>query len=196
MLVKGKCLEKTSYLIFLTFVFFSQILVAETTLSKILDYNKSLTNSSAIFIQNDGVQIQEGQIYFGNNRIKMDYKHPQNLTLILSEKKGVYINHSLKESHYFNTNKSFIKIFFKLLKGNDFVEKPKTEKNFIKINDNFSLDDTFYQITILYEDKPIKIRKIMILENDQNLEISFLDHKVLEFFDKKFFSMVDPYLNQ
>ena len=112
MLGKGKCLEKTSYLIFLTFVFFSQILVAETTLSKIIDYNTSLVNSSAVFLQNDGVEIQQGQIYFGDNRIKIDYKHPQNLTLILSEKKGVYINHDLKESNYFNTNKSFIKFFF------------------------------------------------------------------------------------
>ena len=195
MLGKGKCLEKTSYLIFLTFVFFSQILVAETTLSKIIDYNTSLVNSSAVFLQNDGVEIQQGQIYFGDNRIKIDYKHPQNLTLILSEKKGVYINHDLKESNYFNTNKSFIKFFFKLLKGSDFIEKPKTEKGFIKINDNFFLDNTLYQITILYENKPIKIRKIMILENNQNLEISFFDHNNLNVFDKKFFSMINPYLN-
>ena len=126
----------------------------------------------------------------------MDYKHPLNLTLVLSERKGVYINHNLKESQYFNTNKSFIKIFFKLLKGDEFAEKPKAEKNFIKINDSFILDDIVYQITILYENNPIKIRKIIILEDNQNLEISFFDHKSLEFFDKKFFSMLDPYLSQ
>ena len=192
---KDKFLEKTSFLIFLIFIFFSQILVAETTISKILKYNASLINSSAAFIQNDGKEIQEGKIYFGSNRIKIDYKYPQSLTLILSEKKGVYINHNLKESQYFNTKKSFINFFFKLLKSNNFAEKPKVEESFIKINDSFILDEVNYQISILYEHKPIKIRKIIILEENQNLEISFFDHTNLEFFDKKFFSMIDPYLN-
>ena len=196
MLGKDKFLEKISYLIFLIFIFFSKVLVAETTTSKIINYNTNLINSSALFIQNDGVEIQEGEIYFGSDRIKMDYKHPLNLTLVLSERKGVYINHNLKESQYFNTNKSFIRFFFKFLKNNEFENKPKVEKNFIKINDGVILDDIYYQITILYENKPIKIRKIIIFEDNQNIEISFFDHKSLRGFDKKFFSMVDPYLNQ
>ena len=196
MLEKDRFLEKNSYLIFLFFIFFSQVLAAETTIAKIINYNASLINSSAQFIQNDGIEIQEGKIYFGSDRIKIDYKYPQNLTIVLSEKKGVYINHVLKESQYFNTNKSFIKFFFKLLKGNEFAEQPKAEENFIKINDSFVLGDVYYQITILYENKPIKIRKIKILENNQNLEISFFDHNNLKPFDKKFFSMADPYLNQ
>ena len=196
MLGKDKFLEKISYLIFLIFIFFSKVLVAETTTSKIINYNTNLINSSALFIQNDGVEIQEGEIYFGSDRIKMDYKHPLNLTLVLSERKGVYINHNLKESQYFNTNKSFIRFFFKFLKNNEFENKPKVEKNFIKISDGFVLDDIYYQITILYENKPIKIRKIIIFEDNQNIEISFFDHKSLRGFDKKFFSMVDPYLNQ
>ena len=189
---KDRFLEKTSYLIFLICIFFSQSLIAETTISKIVNYNATLVNSSALFIQNDGIEIQEGEIYFGLDRIKMNYKYPQNLTLILSERKGVYINHNLKESQYFNTDKSFIKFFFKLLKGSEFAKKPEIEDGFIKINDSFVLEDNYYQITILYENKPIKIRKIMILEDNQNLEISFFDHNSLEFFDKKFFSMVDP----
>ena len=98
-------------------------------------------------------------------------------------------------SKYSNTKKSFINFFFKLLKSNNFAEKPKVEESFIKINDSFILDEVNYQISILYEHKPIKIRKIIILEENQNLEISFFDHNNLEFFDKKFFSMIDPYLN-
>jgi hypothetical protein len=198
MLEKDKCLEKINYLIYLIyliFIFFSQTLVAETTISKIINYNATLINSSAQFIQNDGIEIQEGEIYFGSDRIKINYKHPQHLTLILSERKGVYINHNLKESQYFNTSKSFINIFFKLLKNNEFAESPKIEEGFIKVNDSFFLDDRNYQITIIYEHRPIKIRKIVILEDNQNLEISFFNHNSLELFDKKFFSMIDPYLN-
>ena len=58
MLEKDRFLEKTSHLIFLIFIFFSKVLVAETTLSKIFNYNKNLINSSALFIQNDGIKIQ------------------------------------------------------------------------------------------------------------------------------------------
>ena len=76
------------------------------------------------------------------------------------------------------------------------MENPKIEENFIEIKDSFVLDEIYYQITIFYENRPIKIRKIIILEDSKRLEISFFDHKNLEFFDKKFFSMVDPYLNQ
>ncbi len=196
MLGKDKFLEKISNLIFLIFIFFSQASIAETITSKIINYNATLINSSALFIQNDGTELQEGKIYFGSDRIKIDYKHPQNLTLVLSERKAVYINHDLKEAQYFNTNKSFIKFFFKLLKSSEFIKKPEVENSFVKINDSFVLDDVYYQITILYENNPIKIRKILILEDNKNLEISFFDHNNLEFFDKKFFSMIDPYLNQ
>ena len=196
MLEKDKFLEKTSYLIFLTLIFFSQVLIAETTKSKIINYNASLVNSSALFIQNDGIEIQEGEFFFGSDRIRIDYKHPENLTLILSESKGVYINHKLKESQYFNTKNSYIKFFFKLLQDNTFVENLEAKENFIKINNSFIINDIYYKITILYENKPIKIRKIIILDDNQSLEISFFDHNSLEFFDKKFFSMVDPYLVQ
>ena len=195
MLEKDRFLEKINYLIFLIFIFLTQVLTAETTTSKILDYNASLTNSSALFIQNDETEIQEGEIYFGSDRIRVDYERPQKLTLILSERKGVYINHNLKESQYFSTNKSFIKIFFKILKGQKFAEKIKVKESSIQINDSLVLDDIYYQITILYENNPIKIRKIIILEDNQNLEISFFDHNNLEVYDKKFFSMIDPYLN-
>ena len=113
----------------------------------------------------------------------------------MSERKGVYINHNLRESQYFSTKKSFIKIFFKILKGGEFAVEPKVEEGLIKINDSFVIGDIYYQITILYENNPIKIRKVKILEDNQNLEISFFDHNNLEIYDKKFFSMINPYLN-
>ena len=96
----------------------------------------------------------------------MNYKYPQNLTLILSERKGVYINHNLKESQYFNTNKSFIKFFFKLLKGSKFAKKPEIEDGFIKINDSFVLEDNYYQITILYENKKNSFQLQKVLRKD------------------------------
>ena len=125
MLERGKFLEKTSYIIIFVIILWSKFLFAQNIKSQILIYNNNLKNSSALFIQNDGESIEEGEIYFGNDRIKINYIKPQNITLVLSEKKGMYTNHDLKDSEYFNTNKSFIKIFFKLLKSKEFKEKQR-----------------------------------------------------------------------
>ena len=195
MLAKDKYLEKINYLILIVIVVFSQNLIADTVKSKILKYNNNLHNTSAVFIQNDEESLEEGIIYFGVSRIKLDYIKPQRLTIILSERKGIYINHNLKESQFFNTKKSYIRIFFKFLKGKDFSEKINISKNFIELSDNFILNKNQYKIKIVYENKPIKLRKIEILENNKKTEIGFSNHNNLKVFEKNFFSMVDPYLN-
>ena len=195
MLEKDKFLEKTKYIIFVIVIFFSQNITAETTKSKILKYNNNLKNSSASFIQSDGKTIEEGVIYFGVDRIKINYTKPEKLTVILSENKGIYTNHELRESEFFNTNKSYIKVFFKILNGGNFSEKMEVYKNFVEIKDNFNLNDNIYKIKIVYESDPTILRKIVILENNHNLELGFFNHNDLEIFEKKFFSMIDPYLN-
>ena len=195
MLEKDKYLEKINYLIFLVIILFSQGLIAETLKLKIIKYNNDLKNSSALFLQNDGDSLEEGIIYFGIDRIKIDYTKPIKLTLILSEKKGIYTNHELRESQYFNTNKSYIKVFFKILKGGNFLDKPKMLENFVELNHDFSLNNNIYKIKIIYEYDPIKLRKIIILENNQKIEMGFYNHNNLETYEKKFFSMINPYLN-
>ena len=195
MLEKDKFLEKINYLIILVIILFSQNLIAKTIISEILKYNNDLKNSSALFIQNDGESMEEGVIYFGIDRIKINYLKPKKLSLILSEKKGMYTNHELKESQYFNTNKSYIRVFFKILKGDAFSEKLEISQNFIQLSDSFILNDDAYKINIIYENNPIKLRKIVVLENDQRLEMGFFNHNNLEVFEKKFFSMINPYLN-
>ena len=197
MLVKDKFLKKISHLITIVVIFSSPTLIAKDTLIKLLDYNNSLKKTSALFIQSDGKSIEEGIVYFGLNRIKIEYTMPKKITIILSEKKGVYINHDLKESQYFNTNKSYVKIFFKILKGSEFFEtsKIRESKNIIELSKTFDLNDNFYKIKVIYENDPIKLRKIVVLENSNDFEIGFFGHNNLKTLDKKFFSMVDPYLN-
>ena len=194
MLEKGKFLEKTSFIIVFVVVFWSKFLFAENIKSKILIYNNNLKNSSALFIQNDEKSIEEGEIFFGSDRIKINYTKPQNITLILSEKKGIYTNHELKDSEYFNTNKSFIKFFFKILRGDSFPDKPVLSKNFIELSDNFNLDDKVYIIKFIYENHPLKLRKVVILENNKKTELSFFNHNNIESYEREFFSMADPYL--
>ena len=197
MLEKDKFLEKTKHIIVCIIVFFSHSLVAQNIQTNLINYNKSLKNTSSLFIQSNGKSIEEGVIYFGIDRIKIDYTEPKKLTIILSERKGVYINHELKESQYFNTNKSYVKFFFNIFNKNKINEASNivVSENIIELKESFSLNDIFYEIKIIYENEPIKLRKIIVLENSDSFEMGFFGHNNIENLEQRFFSMADPYLN-
>jgi len=194
---KDKFLKKTSKVIIIFILFISGPLFAENTKLQLLNYNNSLKNSSALFIQTDGKTIEEGIIYIGSERVKMDYKKPKKITIVLSEKKGMYVDHELKETQYFNTHKSFVNIFFKILTSKDFYKNSKINftDNSITIRDDFETNKKLYKTKIVYENKPIKLRKIEVRENDERLEIGFYNHNDLEGTKKEFFSLINPYLN-
>tara|TARA_Y100001970_G_scaffold87544_1_gene110520 strand:- start:18408 stop:18995 length:588 start_codon:yes stop_codon:yes gene_type:complete len=192
---KGRFLRKIN--IFLFCILFCGNTYGEDLSSKIIDYNNSLQNTSALFIQSGSETIEEGVIYFGKKRIRVEYKDPTKLTLIFSAKKGIYINHDLKESQFFNTKKSYVSVFFKIFNKDYFLDKPniKITKNLIQLSETAEIDGIVYTIQIVYEINPIKLRKILIFEQNKILELGFFDHKFVKEFDKKFFSMIDPYIN-
>ena len=197
MQAKDKFLEKIKLLVFIFILCFSHKINAENTYEKIFDYNNSLKNSSANFIQTDINQLQEGKIYFGDQRIKINYNKPQKLTIILSEKKGIYTNHELKESEFFSTKKSYIKIFFDIFHKKKHIQNMAINQstNQIKISEEVELNDNFFSIKVIYENDPIKLRRLEIIGNNEKIQIGFFDHSKENTFDKKFFSMIDPYLN-
>ena len=197
MLVKDKFLEKINLLIFILSLSFSQNLYSENIYEKVFNYNEGLRNSSANFIQTNPNYLQEGKIFFGDKRIKINYNNPEKLTIILSEKKGVYINHELKESEFFLTKKSYIKIFFEIFHKKNRIQNMFVEQsnNHIEISEKIQLDNTFYNIKLIYENDPIKLRRLEILGNDDKIQMGFFNHSLESSFDKNFFSMIDPYLN-
>ena len=197
MLVKDKFLGKINFLILLISLCFSHKLYAENINQQIINYNKSLNNTSAHFIQTNQNNVQEGLIYFGDERIKIEYQSPEKLTIILSENKGMFTNHELKETNFFATKKSYVKFFFDILHKEKYTEKTITKKsnNEVIISDLIKLDDVVYKINIVYENEPLKLRKLEILSDDENIQMGFFNHSLEKNFEKKFFSMVDPYLN-
>ena len=197
MLAKDKFLEKINLLIFILSLSFSQNLYSENIYEKVFNYNEGLRNSSANFIQTNPNYLQEGKIFFGDKRIKINYNNPEKLTIILSEKKGVYINHELKESEFFLTKKSYIKIFFEIFHKKNRIQNMFVEQsnNHIEISEKIQLDNTFYNIKLIYENDPIKLRRLEILGNDDKIQMGFFNHSLESSFDKNFFSMIDPYLN-
>jgi len=197
MLVKDRYLEKFNKFFFLLLVFLvSKNVIANSTKIELLNYNKSLDSSSASFIQSDGITIQEGEVFVGHKRIKIVYTAPQKITIVVSENKGMYVNHELMETQYFNTNKSFIKIFFQLFTGVNFFEQSTIDvsNDIILIENNIEVSDSIYDIKIIYENNPIKLRKVRFTENNQSFEIGLYNYSDANNLSKEFFSLINPYL--
>ena len=81
---KGRFLEKFKKLfLIILFVFFSKASIANSEKLKLLNYNNDLKNSSINFIQTDGETLEEGVIYIGQERIKIDYIEPKKIDTLL-----------------------------------------------------------------------------------------------------------------
>jgi len=197
MQVKDKFLEKVNVLILVLSLCFSHNLFAQNIYEKIFNYNSTLKNSSANFIQTHDNYLQEGIIFFGDKRIKIVYTKPEHITIILSEKKGIYTNHKLKESQFFATKNSYIKFFFDVFHKVRALENINIEesKYKIEINEKIKLDDIFYNIKLVYENEPINLRRLEIINKEAKIQMGFFSYIFHQNFEKDFFSMIDPYLN-
>ena len=197
MQVKDKFLEKINFLILIFILCFSHTLNAENIYEKIFNYNDNLKNSSVNFIQTNVNEIQEGMMFFGDRRIKIVYKKPQKITIILSEKKGIYINHELKESQFFATRNSYIKFFFDVFHKKKYLKNiiVKESDHKIDIKEKIIMDNILYNVSLVYENDPIKLRRLEIENDGEKTQMGFFNHSSEKKFEKKFFSMIDPYLN-
>ena len=197
MQAKDKFLEKINFLILIFSLCLTQSLYATKIYEEVFNYNDSLKNSSVNFIQTTDQYVQEGEIFFGNKRIKIDYNTPQKITIILSEKKGMYINHQLKESDFFLTDKTYIKIFFDIFHNKNYIKNMTLEEigGQINISKDIIMDSSMFNIKLTYENNPIKLRRLEISSNEEQIQMGFFNHIIEEVFNKKIFSMVDPYLN-
>ena len=197
MQAKDKFLEKINILIFLISLCFTHALSAENIYEKIFNYNDKLKNSSVNFIQTNLNEIQEGIIFFGDKRIKINYQKPKKITIILSDKKGIYINHELKESQFFATRNSYVKFLFDVFHKKKYLKNLTVTElnNEIEVVEKIVLDNIFYNITLVYENKPIKLRRLEIRGEGEETQMGFFNHNLEKNFENKFFSMIDPYLN-
>jgi len=132
MQARDKFLEKIKFIFLIILIFFQNSnSYGDDIKQDLINYNSQIVNSSSSFIQSDDTSVQEGEVYIGQERIKVEYKKPNRISIVLTKNKGMYINHELKEVQFFNTKKSFVKVFFEILKDKSFIEKAdiKYEKN-------------------------------------------------------------------
>ena len=200
MLAKDRFLKKIKLKIYIKIFWiflFSSNLNAQSDYSLILlEQINSLDSFSASFIQSDKLSIEEGKIYIGKKRIKMEYLVPKKITIILDENKGMYVNHSLKEVEYFNPKNSYVGTFLKIFKDINFFDNAKyTDKvKVIEVEKTDYIENEKYELTIFLEKNPYILRKILLKMEDVYFTIGFSNHEFDINFNKKFFSFVNPFI--
>jgi len=177
-------------------IFFSQNLIGLEINSKIERYVEGLNFFSSKFIQSNGNSLEEGYIYIKDSRVRLDYFYPER-TLKISKKKGVYINHELKEEEFFSTQNNIIKIFYDIFQDENFFSSSEfKEKNGeIIFEKKIIIGSEETNLKIYFENKPLLLRKIITKTKDQIISISFSEHNYNNVFDKDFFSFVPIYFD-
>ena len=76
MLEKDMSLKKYNFFLMIVFtILFSQknVFSKEIDITEIVKYLETLNNFSAQFIQADDITIEEGRVFVGKNRVRLDY---------------------------------------------------------------------------------------------------------------------------
>ena len=195
---KDRFLKKQINLFFFSILFFIILYCKNTTgdevSSKVGSYIKDLNFFSSKFIQSNGNSLEEGYIYIKDTKIRLDYFSPDR-TLIISKKKGVYINHELKEEEFFSTEKNIVRIFYDIFIDDGFFSTLKFAENKKEIifEKKITIDSNKTDIKIFFENKPLLLRKIIAETEDEIISISFNEHSYNNVFDEKLFSFVPMY---
>ena len=201
MLVKDKFLKKNKlifYLKIILLIFLTKLLFANTTDKKniLINYVQNIKSFSANFIQSDGQSIEEGIVYIGKDRIRIDYFNPSKITIVMAQNKAMYVNHELREVQYFNPQDSAAGVFINIFKNNFFLEGANINvknKN-ILLKKEVEIDNDKFTLLILFEKNPDILRKIKLEYNNIYNSVMLSNHNFNAIFDKKFFTLVNPFI--
>ena len=200
MQAKDKFLKKQInlllFVILLFIIFFSKNLTSEEINSKVVNYIKNLNFFSSKFIQSNSMSLEEGNIYIKDTKIRLDYFYPYR-TLLISKKKGVYINHELKEENFFSTEKNIVRLFYDIFLDYDFLSsfEFKESSHEIIFEKKIIVDSKNTNLKIFFENKPLLLRKIIAETENETITLSFSEHNYNNVFDESFFSFVPIYLD-
>ena len=157
---------------------------------------QNIKNFSANFIQSDGQSIEEGIVYIGKDRIKVDYFNPSKISIIMDKDKAMYVNYDLGEVQYFDPQNSAAGIFINIFKNNFFLDGASIDiknKN-ILLKKEGEIDNDKFTLLILFEKNPNILRKIKLEYNNIYNSVMLSNHNFNAMFDKKFFTMANPFI--
>ena len=198
MQVKDRLLKKNKSrkaIILVFFVLFSNSVLGEEGLNEnIIRYLNSIENFSASFLQSDDQTIEEGKLFIGKTRARVEYNNPSKIVLILAEKKAMYYNYDLDEVEFFNPRNTSAWFFYEIfknplsLKGSEII----IEDSVIEVLKSGNHQDQNYKLKIIFENNPLLIRKIYLEFEDIKITVSMYDHKMGESFGRNFFRLIPP----
>ena len=163
--------------------------------AKILEHLTTLKYFSASFIQNDGENLSEGKFYIGKNRVRAEYFAPTKILIILDENKAMYYDYTLEEDEFFNPKNTNAWFFYDIFRNPYFFEDGKIEvKNNELLLEKKGIDneEKDFVIRVLFEKKPLVLRGIEVVINEDILKLSIYNHSYNEVFDNNFFKLINP----
>jgi len=187
----------------LLIVFFFLSLPVESNedilLKSALIYLKNLNEFSSSFLQIQDNDVSEGLIFIKGNRLRIEYTFPTNLIFVLKENKGMYFNTELQEVQYFNPKHTIAKFFIDLFNNENYLSNSKTirKKGYFYIQKEIQLEETVYEVKIYFEEKPLQLRKLEIVNNNDLETITFtiLNLNYNPNLNDKIFSLANPLLS-
>ena len=184
-------------LVIVFYLFAFKVHSASEDKAEVLDYLSSLSDFSASFLQSDGENLSEGRVYIGKKRVRAEYFLPTKILIILAENKAMYYDYTLEEDEFFNPKNTNAWFFYDIFRNPLFFEDGKVEvKNNELILEKKGIDneERNFVIKVLFEKKPLVLRGIEVVINDDILKLSIYNHSYNEVYDKSFFKLINPKL--
>ena len=194
-----RMLNLKSIKLFFIFVLLSLPLASKENiaLNSALNYLNNLNEFSSSFLQIQNNDISEGLIFIKGDRLRIEYISPSNIIFILKKNKGMYFNTELQEVQYFNPKKTIGKFFIDLFNNNKFLSDSKiiNKKGYFYIQNEIQLDEITYGIKIYFEEKPLQLRKLEIINELEIINFTILNPNYNPNLNDKFFSLANPLLS-
>ena len=163
--------------------------------AEVLNYLSSLSDFSASFLQSDGESLSEGKVYIGKKRVRAEYYLPTKILIVLAEDKAMYYDYELEEDEFFNPKNTNAWFFYDIFRNPLFFEDAKVEvKNNELLLEKKGTDneEKNFVIRVLFEKKPLVLRGVEVIINDDVLKLSIYNHSYNEVFHKDLFKLINP----
>ena len=195
-IMQAKDMYLKNKIIFVTIIFFFSELAygQDDSDYKIINYLKNLKFFSASFLQEENDTLSNGKLFIGNDRIRVEYESPTKILMIFSGDKAMYYDYELEEIEFFNPKSTMAWFFYDIFNNPNFIQNSEREisENYIIFKKDGSNDFGNFVVKIYFENKPIVIRKVVLISESLSLNISIFDHVYNEKFNKNFFKLINP----
>ena len=168
------------------------------SLDEIKTYFDNIYSLQCQFYHIENDEISTGDLYYLNNRLRVEYTSPQNLLFVFKEKKVMFFNKELMEVQYFRPENTPAQILMNIFNKTEFFSNfdISQKQNNLLIKKSINIEEKVHDLIIYFELNPINIRKIEINGEISNLTFALLNLNFNPNLDNSLFSLANPLLLQ